>query len=71
MFNDLTDSLNKAMKQLNESLEEIEKKLSKDEVQFLNNYKKKFLKSMMDKDMTSMMSIIKDLENFTNKKEAK
>lgn len=71
MFNDLTDSLNKAMKQLNESLEEIEKKLSKDEVQFLNNYKKKFSKSMRDKDMTSMMSIIKDLENFTNKKEAK
>ena len=71
MFNDLTDSLNKAMKQLNESLEEIEKKLSKDEVQFLNNYKKKFSKSMRDKDMTSMMSIIKDLENCTNKKEAK
>ena len=71
MFKELTESLNKTMKQLKGSFTDIEKQLSKDEAKFINDYKKKLSKAMSNRDVSSMNSIINDLQNFTNKKEAK
>ena len=71
MYKDLIESLNKTMKGLKSSLKDIEKQLSKDEAKFINDYKSKLSKAMNDRDVNSLNGIIKDLQNFTNKKESK
>jgi len=71
MYKELIESLNKTMKGLKSSLEDIEKQLSKDEVKFIEGYKSKLSKAMNDRDVNSLNGIIKDLQNFTNKKESK
>lgn len=71
MYKELIESLNKTMTGLKSSLEDIEKQLSKDEIKFIEGYKKKLSKAMNDRDVNSLNGIIKDLQNFTNKKEAK